>query len=91
MAKVVLSGYIYVPVDDLAAVEQALPRHIELTRGEAGCESFTVTQSERDKQRFDVHEVFASETDFANHQQRVQESDWGRVAKAAERHYTIEK
>ena len=40
--KVHLNGYIDVPKNRLAAVQEALPVHIELTRAEAGCESFSV-------------------------------------------------
>lgn len=45
MSKLILEGYIVVPNSDLAQVLAELPAHIELTRNEAGCLCFEVSQS----------------------------------------------
>ena len=89
MSQVILSGFIKVPPDDLAAVTAALPQHIELTRAESGCLRFEVTPDESDPTRFDVTEAFADPTAFRHHQQRVTGSAWGQCTKNGERHYEI--
>ena len=89
MPRVVLSGYILVPMSDLFAVQEALPRHIELTRQEAGCLVFQVTQDERDPTRFNVHEEFIDQQSFAAHQARVGSSSWGSAAANVIRHYQV--
>lgn len=90
MSNVVLQGFIVVPDADLDAVTNALPRHCELTRQEPGCLVFKVTPDKTDPNRFDVYEVFASKAAFEAHQARIQQSDWGQVTAAVERHYQIE-
>lgn len=89
MNKVVLQGYIQVPTDDLAEVLAALPIHTALTRAEAGCLVFNVTQSQCDPCRFEVYEEFASRADFDAHQHRVRQSEWGARTVRVERHYHI--
>lgn len=74
----------------MAAVLEALPGHIENTRRESGCVTFEVTRDVRIRNRFNVHEVFASEQSFRDHQARVRESRWGRISASAERHYQVE-
>ena len=91
MSKVILSGFINVPANELSDIEKELPRHIRLTRDEPGCEVFEVTQVEADPRRFNVYEVFSSEADFARHQERVRNSEWGVLTQNVERHYTIDK
>tara|TARA_B100001540_G_scaffold88437_1_gene79943 strand:+ start:318 stop:557 length:240 start_codon:yes stop_codon:yes gene_type:complete len=73
----------------MAAVLEALPGHIENTRRESGCVTFAVTRDVRIRNRFNVHEVFASEQAFRDHQARVRKSHWGRVSASAERHYQV--
>lgn len=89
MSHVVLSGFIKVPPDDLAAVTAALPRHIELTRAEPGCMKFEVTTHPIDSTRFDVHETFVDPAAFRHHQQRVIHSAWGECTQNVERNYEI--
>ncbi len=89
MSKVVLKGYIIVPDSDLTAVKEELPIHIDLTRKEAGCLIFEVTQDEASKNRFDVYEEFIDKESFAHHQERVRNSKWGSVTKNVERFYEI--
>lgn len=86
---VVLQGHIVVPDTDLLAVRAELPNHIELTRNEVGCLRFDVTQDPNDPHVFVVYEVFVDRVAFEAHQQRVGTSAWGRVAAAAERHYSV--
>ncbi len=86
-----LKGYIVVPAADLAAVEQALPQHIALTRAEPGNLSFEVTADEQTPRRFNVHETFVDRAAFDAHQARVKESEWGRITQHVERHYEVEE
>ena len=89
MSQVILSGFIKVPPDDLAAVTAALPHHIELTRAEPGCVQFEVTPHPTEPTRFDVSETFADSAAFRHHQQRVTNSAWGKSTQNVERNYEI--
>lgn len=89
MPKVILQGYILVLDDDLDNVEEALPEHIESTQREAGCLVFTVTKDKTDPNRFNVYEEFVDREAFEKHQQRVQESRWGKTTKNVTRQYEI--
>lgn len=91
MPNIVLQGFIIVPDSDLEAVKQALPQHCELTLQEPGCRVFRVTPHPTNPNRFDVYEEFTSKAAFEAHQQRVQQSDWGRVTSRVERHYELEE
>ncbi|HBC3811847.1 TPA: antibiotic biosynthesis monooxygenase [Vibrio alginolyticus] len=91
MGKVVLSGYIDIPENELEVVATALENHIELTRNEVGCLIFEVTQSNELPTRFIVYEEFTDKTAFENHQARVKASDWGRVTVNVKRTYRIEE
>ncbi|QKT07969.1 antibiotic biosynthesis monooxygenase [Gordonia sp. X0973] len=89
MTEIVLSG-VRICADDeqVAVVQEQLPRHIELTRAEPGCLEFSVLQTD-DPLVWQVDERFADETAFDAHQRRVAESDWGRVTVGIERAYAI--
>lgn len=87
--RVFLDGYMDVPPDRIAAVTQALPRHIALTRAEPGCIAFTVTPSADIPGRFCVSEIFANQAAFDAHQARGEASAWADVTAGLPRHYTI--
>ncbi|MEO9653994.1 putative quinol monooxygenase [Marinomonas sp.] len=87
--RVSLQGYLLVSPEDLAAVRQALPLHISLTRQEVVCVLFQVTESHQQTGRFDVHEEFVDRPSFEAHQARVKNSDWGAISRHAERFYQI--
>ncbi|PHR92095.1 MAG: antibiotic biosynthesis monooxygenase [Robiginitomaculum sp.] len=89
MGKITLDGYIIVPASDLEAIKAALVIHIRLTREERVCMEFKVVQDSQNPHRFSVYEEFENEDVFKAHQTRVASSDWGRIAKHVERHYTI--
>ena len=89
MPRVVLRGFILVPDEDMEAVLQELPVHVERTRAEPGCRVFHVTPSESDPNRFDVYEEFESREAFEAHQARVGSSRWGRITVRVERHYEV--
>lgn len=89
MAKITVEGYIVVPMEQLAEIEQALQQHIELTRREPGCTVFRVTLNAQQPNRFDVYEEFADKEAFALHQVRSKSSYWGKVSKEVERYYEI--
>ena len=90
MKKVTLSGYIKVLDSDLNQVRGFLPEHIRLTCLESGCLIFKVDEHETEIGRFDVYEEFESKQAFEAHQDRVQQSDWGKATKRVERFYTIQ-
>ncbi|ABD80906.1 putative quinol monooxygenase [Saccharophagus degradans] len=90
MCKIILKGFIYVPVGELDAVRSALPVHIELTRKEPGCVAFDVELVLNSKNKFRVYEEFDSKASFELHQQRVKHSEWGRITKNVKRAYLIE-
>lgn len=89
MSEVTLHGHILVPAADLSAVLAELPNHIALTRGEAGCLSFSVEQDPAHALRFIVSEVFRDAAAFAAHQARVKGSHWGAVTRNVARHYRV--
>ncbi len=91
MPRVTLRGYITVPESELSAVIDELDNHITLTRAEAGCLVFEVSQDQHNPLRFNVYEEFASTEAFEHHQRRVRASIWARVTRNVERHYTIEE
>jgi len=89
MKKIIVQGYILVPATILSDIEQELPVHIKNTRQETGCLTFEVTQNINQTTRFEVYEEFENQQAFDLHQNRVNISRWGELAKDAERHYTI--
>ena len=88
MTEVTLTGHIVVPESDLAAVEAALPEHIELTLQEPGCIEFSVVRDTESPRIFHVSERFVSSESFLLHQDRAKRSAWGEVSANVERHYT---
>jgi len=86
---VYLNGHIDVPKDRIAAVEAALPKHIELTRAEPGCVSFEVVPSTQIEGRFKVAELFVDQVAFEAHQTRTKESAWFKVTEGFSREYDI--
>lgn len=89
MSKVILKGYIEVSDADLDAVMQELPNHVQLTRKEAGCLIFNVTQDSENRNRFDVYEEFLNQEAFDQHQVRAGASYWAEVTANVARHYEI--
>lgn len=73
---------------EAALVDTHLPRHVELTRAEQGCRSFSVTPTEN-RLVWRVEEVFDDAASFRRHQDRVQNSQWGTVTAHIERDYSI--
>lgn len=90
LSKITLKGYILVSDAALPAVRDELARHIALTREEAGCLVFEVSQDEENRNRFNVYEEFCDRSAFRLHQARVSDSEWGRITAGVERHYRIE-
>lgn len=89
MTRVELHGELVCADEGQAeAVRTHLPRHIELTRAEPGCESFTVIPSHT-PMVWVVNEVFRDAAAFRSHQLRVSSSDWWRATVSIERRYRI--
>lgn len=91
MPKILLSGRIVVPGEDLDLVLRELPAHTELTRKEPGCLIFEVNQDTDNPTIFHVYEEFVDQSAFDAHQRRVTSSSWGRVTAGVERHYDIKE
>ena len=89
MSKITLKGHIVVSADNLSAVMTELPTHVELTRQEPGCLVFEVIQDIGRKNVFNVYEEFTDRQAFEQHQLRVKNSSWGRMAAGVERHYQV--
>jgi len=89
MQKVILSGHIEVPAEDIEAVRAALPDHISNTLAEKGCLVFEVKEHPTNPGVFSVYEEFTSQEAFELHQKRVKESAWDATTKNVVRHYTI--
>tara|TARA_R110002126_G_scaffold54793_5_gene148055 strand:+ start:466 stop:747 length:282 start_codon:yes stop_codon:yes gene_type:complete len=89
MPNIILEGHIVVAGGDLPAVTSALPTHIQLTRQEAGCLCFEVTQNPNAENIFFVYEEFIDRAAFEKHQRRLRSSEWGRVAANVQRHYQV--
>ncbi|MGX9900026.1 putative quinol monooxygenase [Arthrobacter sp. SA17] len=75
--------------DAVAIVAHHLPLHVELTRAEEGCILFEVNRSPGSLE-WQVEERFRDGDSFRAHQERVKESEWGRVTAGMERRYTVE-
>ena len=88
--KVVLTGYIEVPLDGLEDLKKHLDDHIKTTRDEQGCITFRVNQRDQASCIFDVYEEFTDSRSFHTHQKRVKDSRWGKLTKNAERVYKIQ-
>lgn len=89
MNNVILQGHIIVADEDLLKVNAELENHISLTKAEAGCLQFCVTQDMKNQNRFNVNERFISQQAFEQHQLRVKQSTWGRVTENVQRFYQI--
>ncbi|MBB3036057.1 putative quinol monooxygenase [Hoyosella altamirensis] len=90
MSAVKLTGRL-VCVDDAEAetVLRHLPRHMELTRAEAGCLHFDVEPT-GDPRVWSVSERFVDQAAFDAHQARVRTSEWGQATSGIAREYVIE-
>lgn len=84
-----LTGRLRVPRERLEEIKGLLDTHIALTREEAGCLSFNVTQSQRDSEVFEVNEAFRDKKAFDYHQGRVEISEWGLKTRGLIREYEL--
>ena len=78
-----------VPDEDLSAVIKALELHKSKTLEEPGCNHFQVTQCSNNDNRFNVYEEFVDRAAFDFHQQRVKNSEWGKVSCNVQRFYQL--
>ncbi|EYT51188.1 antibiotic biosynthesis monooxygenase [Brachybacterium muris] len=91
MSAIELKGRLICEDDEeVETVIRYLPRHVELTRGEAGCLHFEVVQTE-DPLVWSVAERFADQSAFDAHQKRVKASGWGRATAGITRDYVISR
>ena len=89
MGKIILSGHIEVPLDELEMVRDALNLHIELTRAEPGCLVFNVEEDAETPGRFTVYEEFVDQAAFDQHQARGAASAWAEASRNVARHYEV--
>ncbi|KMV68124.1 antibiotic biosynthesis monooxygenase [Rosenbergiella epipactidis] len=86
---ITLSGFLRCRTpEESQTVSHYLPEHQQLSRAEAGCLSFSVTQT-ADPLVWRVDESFTDNTAFALHQQRVAGSEWGRKTAGIVRDYKM--
>lgn len=84
-----LSGFLLcASAEDIQLVETHLPEHLRLTRAEAGCISFDVTQTD-DPLIWRVEELFVDRAAFDFHQQRTRASEWFAATSAIPRDYEV--
>ncbi|SFU21489.1 Quinol monooxygenase YgiN [Kosakonia arachidis] len=69
-------------------IRQLLPEHTRLTKKEAGCISFDVTET-TDPLIWKIEEFFKDKTAFDNHQKRTLASAWGKETSSIIRDYII--
>lgn len=74
---------------ETAALLRHLPRHVELTRAEAGCLHFDVEPTE-DPRVWTVSGLFVDQAAFDAHQARVRTSEWGQATSGIARDCVIE-
>ena len=86
---VMLAGYLDIPPNHRRAVNQALPRHIKLTRQEKGCVRFDIVADPQTPERLHVVEIFENQAAFDHHQSRTSASDWAEISRNITRHYHI--
>jgi quinol monooxygenase YgiN len=91
MARISLSGSLRCGADDIATVLAALPDHIRLSRAEAGCLSFEVSQDAANRGLFHVSESFVDQAAFDAHQTRTRASAWWQATQAFPRDFTVSK
>ena len=86
-SAVMLAGYMDVQPARRDIIKEALPRHINLTRAEAGCLRFDVSEDAQIEGRLNVVEIFNSEAAFTTHQRRTAASDWAEASQGCSRYY----
>lgn len=84
-----LQGHIIVGEAELEKVIQALPLHMELTRKEPGCLTFSVSQDPVNPCLFHVEETFTCQFAFDEHQRRTAISAWAEITRSAKRCYHV--
>lgn len=75
-------------VEEMSIVTQHLPRHIQLTRAEPGCERFEVKLTSHPFV-FAVSERFVDQAAYAAHQARTAMSEWGRATASVKREVEV--
>ena len=84
---VALTGMLTCTPQDAAAVRDALPQHITLSRAEPGCLHFEVYETAPCV--FEVSERFVDRAAFDAHQARTQASDWWAVTRHLPRDFEV--
>ncbi len=86
---VTLSGFLRCANDDEAArVRTGIDAHVRLTRGEPGCISFELSETD-DPFVWRVEEEFFDPAAFEAQQARAAASEWAELTKGIERDYQI--
>lgn len=87
--NIVIKGTITCTVDDIDMVVERVAEHVRLTRLEAGCISFDITQSDVDPCVFNVSERFVDQAAFDSHSARTRASIWWEKSKHIARDMNI--
>ena len=75
---------------ETALIRRYLPEHIRLTKAEAGCLAFDVTETDNPL-IWQVSERFTHRDAFELHQQRTRASVWGEETQGIAREYAIDE
>jgi quinol monooxygenase YgiN len=79
-----------VTVDEVAAVRAHLADHLRLTRAEAGCRFFDISETD-DPMVFEVMESFVDRQALDAHQARTRDSAWFAATRGILRDFRIEE
>ncbi len=79
--NIVINGTIKCTPDDVGMVVERVKEHIRLSRLEAGCIKFDITQSDDDPCVFNVSERFFDQAAFDTHSVRTRASIWWKETK----------
>lgn len=76
--------------DEVQAVRRHLAAHTALTRAEAGCLTFDVSETD-DPMIFEVMEAFRDRASFDAHQARTRDSEWFAATRGILRDFRLEE
>ncbi|MFT4962658.1 MAG: quinol monooxygenase YgiN [Paracoccaceae bacterium] len=87
--NIIINGTITCTPDDIEMVVERVAEHVRLTRLEAGCIKFDITQSDDDPCVFNVSECFVDRAAFDSHTARTRASIWWEKSKHIPRDMNI--
>ena len=74
---------------DIETARRLIPDHVALSRAEAGCLRFNLTEAPDQPGLWRLDELFADRAAFEAHQRRTRASLWGRKSAGMVRDFTV--